>query len=85
MPGMAVDIVTRMANLVGPGAVGELVIRKPWIGMARGFSRTESVTSKPTGRGAQKSGYTAIGRGDEDGHWYILGRQDDTLKIAGKR
>jgi acetyl-CoA synthetase len=22
---------------------------------------------------------------DEDGHWYILGRSDDTLKIAGKR
>jgi acetyl-CoA synthetase len=22
---------------------------------------------------------------DADGHWYILGRSDDTLKIAGKR
>ena len=22
---------------------------------------------------------------DEDGHWYILGRSDDTLKVAGKR
>jgi acetyl-CoA synthetase len=24
-------------------------------------------------------------RVDADGHWYILGRSDDTLKIAGKR
>jgi acetyl-CoA synthetase len=22
---------------------------------------------------------------DEDGHWFILGRSDDTLKVAGKR
>ena len=25
------------ANPVGPGKVGELVIKQPWIGMARGF------------------------------------------------
>ena len=22
---------------------------------------------------------------DKDGHWFILGRSDDTLKVAGKR
>jgi acetyl-CoA synthetase len=67
--------------------VGELVIRNPWPGMTRGFwgdrqryldtywSRFEDVWV----------------HGDwayvdpEDGLWYVLGRSDDTIKVAGKR
>src|SRR2546422_11275002 len=29
--------------------------------------------------------YTTLFRSDEDGLWYILGRSDDTIKVAGKR
>ncbi|MGH8248790.1 MAG: AMP-binding enzyme, partial [Gammaproteobacteria bacterium] len=66
--------------------VGELVIKAPWIGMTRGFwkdlqryldtywSRWENVWVH--------GDFAAI---DSDGLWYILGRSDDTIKIAGKR
>ena len=36
-PGMDADIVNEQGESVGAGEVGELVIRQPWIGMARGF------------------------------------------------
>ena len=84
-PGIAADVVDENGNAVR-NAVGELVIRAPWIGMARGFwqdndrylqtywSRFENVWVH---------GDWALR--DEDNHWFILGRSDDTLKIAGKR
>ena len=66
--------------------VGELVIKAPWIGITRGFwndpqryietywSRWKNVWVH--------GDFAAI---DPDGLWYILGRSDDTIKIAGKR
>ena len=43
-------------------------------------------TRRPTGRGSRAPGSMAIGRAiDRDGFWYIQGRSDDTLKVAGKR
>ncbi len=85
VPGMHVDVVDDQGAPVR-GEVGELVIRGPWIGMTRGFwndpqryldtywSRFENVWVH--------GDFAAI---DEDGLWYILGRSDDTLKVAGKR
>ena len=83
--GMDADVVDAEGNPVR-GAVGELVIRNPWIGMTRGFwndrqryldtywSRFDNVWVH--------GDFAAI---DEDGLWYILGRSDDTIKVAGKR
>jgi len=85
VPGMAADVVDEEGNSVR-GEVGELVIRGPWIGMTRGFwkdpdrylatywSRFENVWVH--------GDFAAV---DEDGLWYILGRSDDTIKVAGKR
>ncbi len=85
LPGMAVDVVDQDGHSVRQ-QVGELVIRKPWIGMTRGFwkdpqryldtywSRFENVWVH--------GDWAAV---DEDGLWYILGRSDDTIKVAGKR
>lgn len=85
-PGMAAAILDENGNPATRGAIGELALTKPWIGMARGFwkdperyletyfSRFENVWVH--GDWAER---------DEDGHWYILGRSDDTLKVAGKR
>ncbi|MBM4426761.1 MAG: AMP-binding protein [Chloroflexi bacterium] len=84
-PGMDADVVDEHGNPVR-NVVGELVIRSPWIGMTRGFwkdqqryldtywSRWENVWVH--------GDFAAI---DNDGLWYILGRSDDTIKIAGKR
>jgi acetyl-CoA synthetase len=83
--GMDADVVDEQGNSVR-GAVGELVIRQPWIGMTRGFWRDrerylESYWSRIPGLWVHGD-FAAI---DEDGLWYILGRSDDTIKIAGKR
>jgi len=68
------------------GAVGELVVRRPWPGMTRGFwndpARYEE-TYWSRWPGLWVHGDWA--RLDEDGPWTIEGRSDDTIKIAGKR
>lgn len=84
-PGMDADVVDENGKSVR-NAVGELIIKAPWIGMTRGFwgdkqryldtywSRWENVWVH--------GDFAAV---DNDGLWYILGRSDDTIKIAGKR
>src|SRR6266404_5328118 len=77
LPGMAADVVDE---------VGELVIREPWIGMTRGFWKDrqryiDSYWSRWPDVWVHGD-WAAI---DDDGLWYILGRSDDTIKIAGKR
>jgi acetyl-CoA synthetase len=80
------------ADVLGPdgesirGAVGELAIRAPLPGMTRGFWRdperyVETYWSRFPG--VWVHGDWALV--DEDGHWFIQGRSDDTLKVAGKR
>ena len=84
-PGIAADVVDDQCRPVR-GTVGELVIRAPWIGMARGFLNDPDrylATYWSRWPGVWAHGDWA--RIDEDGQWYILGRSDDTLKIAGKR
>jgi acetyl-CoA synthetase len=66
--------------------VGELVVRAPWIGMTHGFWKDperyeQTYWSRVPGVWVHGD-WAAI---DEDGLWYILGRSDDTIKIAGKR
>ena len=85
LPGMAADVADENGKSVR-GRVGELVIREPWIGMTRGFWRDpqryiESYWSRWPDVWVHGD-WAAI---DEDGLWYILGRSDDTIKIAGKR
>ncbi len=68
------------------GKVGELCIRKPWIGMARGFwQEPERYLQTYWSRFDKIWVHGDWALQDSDGHWYILGRSDDTLKIAGKR
>jgi acetyl-CoA synthetase len=85
LPGMAADVVDEHGNPVR-GAVGELVIRAPWIGMTRGFwrdpQRYETVYWSRFPNTWVHGDWAAI---DADGLWYILGRSDDTIKVAGKR
>ncbi|MDQ3128890.1 MAG: AMP-binding protein [Chloroflexota bacterium] len=68
------------------GEVGELVIRVPQPGMTRGFWRDpnrylDAYWSRLPGTWVH--GDWAIV--DREGYWYIRGRSDDTLKVAGKR
>jgi acetyl-CoA synthetase len=84
-PGMAADVVDADGRSVR-NQVGELVIRAPWIGMTRGFWQDpqryeETYWSRFPGVWVHGD-FAAI---DTDGMWYILGRSDDTIKVAGKR
>jgi acetyl-CoA synthetase len=83
--GMAADVLDEDGNSVR-GVVGELVVRQPWIGMTRGFWRDpdryiETYWSKWPDVWVHGD-WAAV---DADGLWYILGRSDDTIKVAGKR
>ncbi len=85
-PGMDADILDENGQPVGPNQVGELVLKQPWIGMARGFwQERERYLETYWNRfpGIWVHGDWAMR--DNDGHWFILGRSDDTLKVAGKR
>jgi acetyl-CoA synthetase len=84
-PGMAADVFDENGNSVR-NQVGELVVKAPWIGMTRGFWKDpqryeETYWSRWPGVWVHGD-FAAI---DPDGLWYILGRSDDTIKIAGKR
>jgi acetyl-CoA synthetase len=85
--GMAMDVVDPEGrSLVGTGEVGELVCRRPFPGMTRGFWRDPERYLDAYWRrlpGVWVHGDWASA--DEDGYWFLHGRSDDTLNIAGKR
>ena len=85
VPGIAADVVDDQGQPVR-NQVGELIIRQPWIGMTRGFWQDrqrylETYWSRFPDVWVHGD-WAAI---DDDGLWYILGRSDDTIKVAGKR
>jgi acetyl-CoA synthetase len=84
---MAADVVDTDGRSIR-GAVGELVLRAPWPGMTRGF------WAEPDDERYVETYWRRIpgtwihgdwAATDADGYWYIHGRSDDTLKVAGKR
>ncbi len=84
-PGIAADVVDEHGRPVR-NQVGELVVRAPWIGMTRGFWKDpERYIDTYWSRFPNTWVHGDWAAIDEDGMWYILGRSDDTIKIAGKR
>jgi acetyl-CoA synthetase len=68
------------------GEVGELVCTRAWPGMTRGIWGDDERYLETYWRrfpGVWTHGDWASV--DEDGYWYLHGRSDDTLNIAGKR
>ena len=84
-PGMAADVAGDDGEPLR-GEVGELVVRAPWIGMTRGFwNDEERYLQTYWSRWPDvwvHGDWAAI---DGDGSWYILGRSDDIILVAGKR
>jgi acetyl-CoA synthetase len=84
--GMDVDIVDANGSRVPAGEVGELVCRQPWPAMTRGiWGDPERYLDTYWRRfpGIWVHGDWATR--DEDGFWFLHGRSDDTLSVAGKR
>ena len=85
-PGVEADVMTRDGKPVGANEGGYLVIKKPWPGMLRTiygddqryreqyWSQIEGVYF--AGDGARK---------DQDGYFWIMGRIDDVINVAGHR
>ncbi len=68
------------------GEVGELVVRQPYIGMTLGFwNDRQRYLDTYWSRWPEVWVHGDWAMVDEDGLWYILGRSDDTIKVAGKR
>jgi acetyl-CoA synthetase len=86
VPGMGADVVDEKGNSVGPGEVGELVLRIPSIGLTKGLYKDPErymETYWSTFPDLWRHGDWASR--DGDGQWFVHGRSDDTLKISGKR
>lgn len=83
--GMAADVFDAEGHPVR-GEVGELVCTKPWPSQTRGFwgapKRYIDTYWRRWPGVWQHGDWASI---DSDGYWYLHGRSDDTLNIAGKR
>ena len=84
--GILPEVVDNQGNPVSANTGGKLVIRKPWPSMLRGiwgdpqryrdFYWSEVKGSYFTGDGCRQ---------DQDGYFWIVGRIDDVLNVAGHR
>ena len=84
--GMAIDVYDPEGMPLPPGKVGELVCTKPWPGMTRGiWGDADRYIQTYWSRWPDVWVHGDWASRDEDGYWYLHGRSDDTLKIAGKR
>jgi acetyl-CoA synthetase len=82
---MAVDVFDEDGHPVR-GAVGELVCTKPWPGMTRGlYHDRERYLDTYWSRWPDVWWHGDFASISDDGQWFLHGRSDDTIKVAGKR
>ncbi|HMN80747.1 MAG TPA: AMP-binding protein [Burkholderiaceae bacterium] len=86
IPGMGAAVVDEAGRPLGAGEVGELALTVPSIGLTRGFWRAperyiQAYWSRLPGVWIHGD-FASV---NACGHWFIHGRSDDTIKIAGKR
>src|SRR6476620_8431346 len=86
-PGIAADVVDERGGSVGLGAGGFLVLRHPWPAIARTIwgdpdRYVETYFSK-YGPKTYVAGDGA--RRDDEGYYWLLGRIDDVMNVAGHR
>ena len=85
-PGIEADVMTRDGKLVGPSEGGYLVITRPWPGMLRTIYGDDERYRQQYW--SQIDGVYFAGDGarkDQDGYFWIMGRIDDVINVAGHR
>jgi acetyl-CoA synthetase len=86
LPGIIADVVTREGKSVPAGSGGFLVIKRPWPSMLRTiYGDPERFKEQYW---SQIPGMYFAGDGarvDQDGYFWLLGRVDDVLNVAGHR
>ncbi|WHZ11823.1 MAG: Acetyl-CoA synthetase [Burkholderiaceae bacterium] len=87
VPGTGADVVdANSGESVAVGVTGELVMRTPTIGLTRGlWHDRQRYLDSYWSRLPDLWVHGDFASRDIDGMWYVHGRSDDTLKIAGKR
>ena len=83
--GMAVDVFDAAGKPLRNG-VGELVCTKPWPAMTRGiWGDPDRYVATYWSRWPDVWVHGDWASIDNDGDWFLRGRSDDTLNVAGKR
>jgi acetyl-CoA synthetase len=90
LPGFNIDIIDEDANPVAPGTGGNIVSNTPWPSMLRAFYKDPERYKKEywsTYWEIRPGTYLAGDKAtkDKDGYFFIQGRIDDVLKVAGHR
>jgi acetyl-CoA synthetase len=84
--GVVAGVVDDKGNPVPKNAGGKLVIRKPWPGMLRGIWGDPQRFMETYWSEVKGCYFTGDGcRQDKDGYFWIVGRIDDVLNVAGHR
>jgi acetyl-CoA synthetase len=86
LPGIAAEVVTRDGNPTTKNQGGLLVIKKPWPGMLRTIFRDPERYRQQYFSQIANVYFTGDGaRQDDDGYFWIMGRVDDVINVAGHR
>ena len=84
--GVVPEVVDSKGKAVPANAGGKLVIRKPWPSMLRGLWGDPERYKQTYWSEVKGSYFTGDGaRQDKDGYFWIVGRIDDVLNVAGHR
>jgi acetyl-CoA synthetase len=84
--GVDVAVVDEQGNEVGPDVGGKLIIRRPWPSMLRSIYGDKERYRKQYWSEFKGRYLTGDGaRRDKDGYYWIVGRIDDVLNVAGHR
>ncbi|HZU35761.1 MAG TPA: acetate--CoA ligase [Gemmataceae bacterium] len=86
LPGVIPEIVDRQGRAMPPNQGGFLIMRQPWPAMLRTIHGDDARYQQQYWGQVPHVYFTADGaRQDEDGYFWIMGRVDDVLNVAGHR
>ncbi len=86
-PGIKPEILDEQGNPVPPGQGGFLTVRQPWPGMFRTlWEDDERYVQTYFSRYGPETYFTGDGaKQDSDGYFWLMGRIDDVINVAGHR
>jgi acetyl-CoA synthetase len=85
-PGVVAEVVNKQGQTLAANEGGYLVIKQPWPAMLRGIHGDPERYTKQYWTEIPHVYFTSDGaRRDEDGYFWIMGRVDDVLNVAGHR
>jgi len=85
-PGIAADVVNREGKSVPANVGGYLVIKRPWPSMLRTVWKDPERYKKQYWSDIPGVYFTGDGaRRDKDGYFWVMGRVDDVINVAGHR